>query len=33
MVPNTAMIPRLEDGTPNADYKDYHVYFANGGKF
>lgn len=33
MVPNTAMIPRLEDGTPNENYKDYHVYFANGGKF
>lgn len=33
MVPNTAMVPRLEDGTPNENYKDYHVYFANGGKF
>ncbi len=31
IVPNTAGIPSLEDGTPNPDYKDYHVYFANGG--
>lgn len=30
MVPNMAGIPNMEDGTPNPQYKDYHVFFAQG---
>jgi soluble lytic murein transglycosylase-like protein len=30
MVPNMAGIPNLEDGSPNPNYKDYHVFFAQG---
>jgi hypothetical protein len=33
MVPNTAGVSKFEDGSPNPDYKDYRVFFANGDKF
>lgn len=30
MVPNMAGIPTSEDGTPNKDYRDWHVFFSQG---
>jgi hypothetical protein len=33
LVPNMAMIPTFEDGTPNTGYKDPKRFFMNGGKF
>lgn len=33
LVPNMSGIPSYEDGTPNPQFKDYHVFFANGNKF
>jgi soluble lytic murein transglycosylase-like protein len=33
MEPNTAGLPTDESGKPNENYKDFHVFFANGGRF
>jgi len=33
MVPNTVLLPTLEDGTPNPAYKDPTKFFENGGRF
>jgi soluble lytic murein transglycosylase-like protein len=30
MVPNMAGIPTYEDGSPNPDYKDFHLFFSQG---
>ncbi len=33
MVPNTVLLPTLEDGTPNPAFKDPNTFFQNGGHF